>query len=65
MGIIDSQETYDARTRMLAANLAIGGALCEAFKRGDAWGFWTSDPYEPTVPKPWRPGHALATKEGM
>lgn len=37
----------------LAHNLAVGGALCRAFKLGDRHGLYTTDPYFYTPP--WRP----------
>lgn len=42
------------RLRVLASNLAVAGALCEAFNDGSAWGRWCrGSGYDAP---PWQPG---------
>lgn len=42
--------------RCLAANLGIGGALCESWRSGADWGRWYEDPYQNLADRPWSPG---------
>ena len=50
------QRSIEYSLSCLAANLAIGGALCEAFEQGF---------YDVRFGVDWRPGHALPAAGGL